>query len=402
MNETAATVPRLDPRPARGLWSPPVLTMLALSFVISTTEFMAVGVVPQIADDLHTATGAAGLVSSLYATGVAVSTLPVAMTLMHHRPRVLLPMGLALFIAAHAVMALAPTLAVLILGRIMAAAVHSLALGVALSAASAVVAPERRGAAVGLVLGGVSGAMFLGAPLGTALGDLVGWRTSFAIEGAVAVLVLFAVVRTLPDLPGQQTTDRRALQVLWRPQVAKPLLVTLAIMMANGLLFTYLGAYLTDVTGMGGDGVALGLGVFGLAALGGNTVGSWFADRAPRAGSIAAVCLMMLAVALFGVMGDCAPLAYVLIVFWGAGVQAIVPIVTHQAVGAGGGIAAVVGPGAANAGIALGGLAGSAVVSLSGLRTLPWITVSIGAVLAAVLAVEALRDRSRARPHEAT
>ncbi|MEU1377331.1 MFS transporter [Streptomyces triculaminicus] len=389
-----ASVNAAAPRPARGLWSAPVLTLTALAFVVSTTEFMAVGVVPQITDDLRVSTGAAGLVSSLYATGVAVTTLPVAMTVMRHRPRVLLPAGLGLFVVAHAVMALAPTLPVLIAGRVLASTVHSLALGCALSAASAVVAPQRQGAAVGMVLGGLSGAMFLGAPLGTALGDLVGWRVSFALEGAAALLVLLAILRTLPDLPGQGVTDRRALGVLGRPRVLGPLVVTFTIMMANSVPFTYLGSYLTDVTGVGADGVAAGLAVFGVAAFAGNAAGGLVADRAPRRGAVAGATLMGVAVALFGIAGAHPWSAYVLIAFWAFGLQSIVPIVTHQAVAAGGGLAAVVGPGTANAGIAVGGLAGSAVVGLAGLRTTPWVAAVVALLLAAAMSLAALWSRT--------
>ncbi|MEK8172814.1 MFS transporter [Streptomyces sp. M19] len=272
---------------------------------------------------------------------------------------------------------------------------HSLALGCAFSAASALVAPPvagRRGHGPGACRRPCSSA-----PAGTALADLVGWRAGFAVEGGVAAVLVPVLSRLLPDLPGQPAADRRGLSVVRRPAVAKPLLTTFAIMLANSVLFTYLGAYLTDVTGRGGNGSRSG---WRSSAWRGRRKRAGRAARRPgtaarrrrRAG------LMALALLSFGLVGAHTAAAYPLIAVWGVAMQIIVPIVTHQAVSAGGGLAAALGPGVANAGIAAGGLLGSAVLSGSGLRALPWSAAAATVAALVLMAVDAVRRTRRTAP----
>jgi DHA1 family inner membrane transport protein len=359
------------------------VTLTAVSFIVGTTEFMAVGMVPQIAENLRAPVGSTGLISSLYATCVAVTTLPVAVALMQRSPRVLLPGGLAVFAGAHAVMALAPNLVVLIAGRVVAATIHSLALGSAFCTASVLAAPKQRGPAVAMVSGGLAAAMFLGAPLGTALGAVVGWRASFALVGGLGLLVALAVLRTVPRIPDQPSVDRAALRAALHPSVAKPLIAALVIQLANALMFTYLGAYLAAVTRLDGPGVAGGLAAFGLAGVLGTFLGGHAAGRHPRRWATLAGIAMAVSLAAFGFLGTHLGAAYLLIAIWGMAMQVIMPIVTHQAVESGGNLAAALNSGAANTGIATGGLAAGALLSLVSLGDLPWI--ASGATVLTVL-----------------
>jgi DHA1 family inner membrane transport protein len=357
----------------RSLFSPAILALAVVGFIIGTTEFIAVGVVPQIAHHLHTSTSAAGMVASFYATGTAVATIPMAFSLMHVRPRALIPGTMLFYAAAHGIMATAPTLPVLLGARLVAATVHSLALGAAGAAAGELASPNQRASAVAMVLGGLSTGTFAGAPLGTLLADLAGWRWSFAVIGVFAAAVGLALLLLLPDLPRQRRVSTDAIRSLFHPAAMRPLVVMLGSTLANSVLFTYLGSYLMEVTGFNADGVALGLALFGLAALLGNIVGGRVARYSPNLGAVMFTWCAALALLAFGAVARETVPALMIIAFWAVAFQTVVLIVTHQATEASGTFGGTLASGTANAGIAVGGLLAGIVLGSLPVTTLPWL-----------------------------
>lgn len=387
-SHTGDAVPAAAGPPVLGVRSLPVLLLAAVALAVGSTEFIAVGSVPEIGRSLGVSSDAAGLVVSLYAAGVAVCAIPTAILLGHHPPRRLLPLLLVAFVVAHVVMAAAPTLGVLVAGRVLAAATQGLALGIALHAASVLVRPEDRGAAVAMVFGGLLTAMFLAAPLGTVLGEVAGWRVSFVVVGAFA-LVLAAAVRTVvPEVPAPPALRWDGLRDLARPGVAGPVAVCGTQLLAGSVLFAYLGVYLEDVLGLGGSGVAIGLALFGFAGLVGNALSPAIARRAPRHGTALLLTVTTAAIAVVGIVGDRPVLALLGVGIWGASQMAMQPALTDRAVGAGGAFAGTLNVAVVNAGIALGGLLGGAVVGADAVRSLPWVAAGLTLlVLVAVVAV---------------
>jgi len=375
-------VSALATRPALSLRSLPIILLAATGFAIGSTEFLAVGIVPEIARDLGVSTSAAGLTVSLYAVSVALTTIPMVVAFGHRRPRGLIAAMVALFAAAHVVMALAPSLEILLTGRILAAATHGLALGIAMTAASALVAASDRGAAVAAVFGGLLIAMFLGAPLGTWLSDVVGWRLVFALLGAVSVVLAVLLLRRLPELDGTEASGWSSLAPLRRPAVLVPLATAAGILAGSSVLFAYLGAYLDDVTGLSGSGVALGLAAFGGAGVAGNVLGGRLAGNGSRRAQVAAVWVLPPAVLVIGLGGSIVPVVFLALVVWSAAQISVFPALTHEAIEAGGSVAGPAQNAAANAGIAAGGLIGGAVVAGLGVAAAPFVAAGLLAAVA--------------------
>jgi DHA1 family inner membrane transport protein len=359
------------------LRSAPILLLAATGFAIGSTEFLAVGIVPEIARDLGVSTSAAGLAVSLYAVSVALTTIPMTVAFGHRRPRHLIAAMVALFAAAHAIMALAPSLEILLAGRILAAATHGLALGVAMTAASALVRESDRGAAVAAVFGGLLTAMFLGAPLGTWLSDVVGWRLVFALLGAVSVGLAVLLLRLLPEMDGTEARGWSSLAPLRRTRVLVPLFTAAGILAGSSVLFAYLGAYLDEVTGLSGSGVAVGLAVFGGAGVAGNVLGGRLAGGGSRRAKVAAIWVLPPAVLVVGLGGSIVPVVFAALIVWSTAQISMFPALTHEAIEAGGSVAGPAQNAAANAGIAAGGLIGGAVVSGLGVAAAPFVAAGL-------------------------
>jgi DHA1 family inner membrane transport protein len=278
-------------------------------------------------------------------------------------------------------MALAPSLPVLLAGRLLAATGHGLAMGLAMTTAAAIVAESDRGRAVASVLGGLLTAMFLGAPLGTWLSDLVGWRVVFAGLGAAALVLAALTVRVVPDVPGTDDGGWSSLRPLRRPGALRPMGLTIGILAGGSILFAYLGAYLDEITGLPPSGVALGLAAFGGAGIAGNALGGRMAGRGATRAKLVALWILPPAVLVAGLGGSVPLVVFGALVVWSVAELSIMPVLAHEAIESAGSVAGPVQNAAANAGIALGGLAGAGVVALGGVQATPY---AAAAVLGAV------------------
>ncbi|MDO9408979.1 MFS transporter [Patulibacter sp.] len=376
-----------SPRPPLGVWSPPILLLAAVAFAVGSAEFVGVGAVPEIARGLGVGEDAAGLTVSLYAAGVALAALPVSVAVGHLPPRRLLVTLLAIFAAAHVVMVAAPSLPVLLAGRLVAAATQAVALGAALHAASTLVAPERRSTAVALVFGGLLSAMFLAAPAGTVVADVFGWRAAFGLIGVFGLALAAAVAVVVPRTPGQDAVGWSALRLLRRPAVHRPLATSAAQLLAAAVLFAYLGVYLERVLGVRGSGVAVGLALFGAAGLVGNAFAPTIARRVAHRAPSLLLGVVGLALVTVGLAGGHPGPALAAVAVWGAAQMALQPILTDRAIVAGGSFAATLNVAGVNAGIAIGGLLGGAVVGAGSPEALPWVAaaLTVGVLVPAAL-----------------
>ena len=157
----------------------PLLALAMASFGIGTTEFVIMGLLPDVAGDLAVSIPRAGLLVSGYALGVTVGApiLAVATARLERRRALLLLIGI--FILGNLLCALAPSYGLLMAARIVTALCHGAFFGLGAVVASAVVAPDRRAQAIALMFAGLTLANVLGVPFGTALGQAVGWRATF-------------------------------------------------------------------------------------------------------------------------------------------------------------------------------------------------------------------------------
>lgn len=251
------------------------------SFAIGTDTFVTAGVLPAISADLHVPVAATGQLVTVFAVAFAVFA-PLAAALLAGVPRrTLLLSALALFAAANILSAVAPVFWVLLLSRALAAAGAAAYTPTAAAGAAALVAPERRGRALAVVLGGVTAATVLGVPITAYVGMQLNWRVTFLVVAGLAVLALVALALVLPAVPAPPAVGLRArIGVLADRQVLLAIVTTVLYYVGGFALYTYLAPALSG----GGSAVTASaiagfLLVFGVAGLAGNALGGWLTDR---------------------------------------------------------------------------------------------------------------------------
>lgn len=363
---------------------PLALFALTLSaFAIGTTEFVIVGLIPTIAEQLNVSLPSAGLLVSLYALGVAIGA-PVLTALTGKLPRKWLLVGLmALFTAGNLLAWQAPGYESLIVARILTGLAHGVFFSVGSTIATGLVAKEKAASAIAIMFSGLTVALVTGVPLGTWIGQQFGWRETFLVVSLLGVIAMLGSLLLIPsNLPkGAASTLREQLAVLTK----KPLLMVYAkTALGYGgafTAFTFLAPILQQVSGFGANAVSLILLVYGVSVAVGNIWGGKLADKM---GPLPALKLMFggLAVILL-MLTFTAPhpvLAVLTVLVWGAfafgnvpGLQVLVvkqaEIHTPNAVDVASGLNIA----AFNVGIALGSVVGGFVVEHLGLMHTPWI-----------------------------
>ena len=260
---------------------PVALLALAVSaFGIGTTEFVIMGLLPEVAGDLHVSIPTAGLLISGYALGVVVGG-PLLTVAGHRIPRKSLLIGLmGLFIAGNLISALAHSYALLLTGRVVAALAHGAFFGVGSVVAASLVPAAKQASAIALMFTGLTVANVLGVPGGTALGQALGWRATFWAVTALGVLGLLGVAFLVPRQPLAPSSGLRGeLAVFKRPQVLLALAMTALGFGAVFAAFTYIAPMMTQVAGFSTGAVTWLLVLFGVGLVIGNLVGGKAADR---------------------------------------------------------------------------------------------------------------------------
>lgn len=231
-----------------------VFALSLAAFCIGTTEFIVSGILLGVSMDLSVTVPVAGLLVTGYAAGVAVGgpVLALLMTRIPLKPAILAVM--AVFALGQLLCAFAPNYELLLAARLISACGHGVFFGVASVAISHMVSEQRRGAALSLMVGGITVANILGLPLGTAIGNAYGWRAAFVVIAVMAVLSVIAVLFTMPSqIKGEDEADaplaKQARQLLHQEVWLS--FVTIAIIMVGQLAFaTFQVAILTEVTGL--------------------------------------------------------------------------------------------------------------------------------------------------------
>ncbi|EEQ11352.1 MFS-family membrane transport protein [Yersinia mollaretii ATCC 43969] len=259
---------------------PVALLALALcAFAIGTTEFVIMGLLPQVAGDLQISIPTAGWLISGYALGVAIGA-PIMAVLTAKLPRKkTLLLLMVIFIIGNLMCAMAYSYDFLMLARVITALCHGAFFGIGAVVASNLVAPNRRASAVALMFTGLTLANVLGVPLGTALGQTFGWRSTFWVVSVIGLFSLAALYRKLPSSHEEAPTElRKEIAALRGGGIWLSLLMTVFFAAAMFALFTYIAPILTDVTQVSEQGVSWTLLLMGVGLTLGNIVGGRLAD----------------------------------------------------------------------------------------------------------------------------
>ena len=257
------------------------LAVLALgTFAIGTNVFVIAGILGAVAASLDVSVGVAGQLVTAYAVAYApLAPILAAATGRWSRRRVLL-VALVVFTAGNALTALAPTYGTVLAARVLTAAGAALFTPGASAAAVSLVAPEHRGRALAVVMGGVSVATAVGVPLGTWLGTAVGWRATLWLVTGLGVLALAGVWAWLTQLPRLPALGLRArLLPLRDRRIAVTLATTVTVMTAAFTVYTFAGAAFAGATGGDGTRLAWLLLIFGLGAVVATLVAGRWSDR---------------------------------------------------------------------------------------------------------------------------
>ncbi|MEV6216444.1 MFS transporter [Nocardia sp. NPDC051833] len=257
--------------------------MLALAlggFGIGTTEFVTMGLLPNIAADFDISEPAAGHAVSAYALGVVVGA-PLIAALFARVPRKKLLIALmAAFAVGNAATVLAPTFGTLVAARFVSGLPHGAYFGVASLAAATLAPVGQRAKAVAAVMLGLSVANVIGVPGATWLGQHLGWRDAYVVVAVIGVATVAALWRFVPSLTGMKVTNPLTeLGALRRPQVLLTLAVGAIGFGGMFAVYTYIATTMTDVAGMAIGTVPIVLALFGLGMVAGNILGGVLADR---------------------------------------------------------------------------------------------------------------------------
>ncbi|NDZ96544.1 MFS transporter [Streptomyces sp. SID6673] len=290
-------------RPQRSIRRWAILALALGGFGIGTTEFVAMGLLPNIAGTLGVSEPTAGHVISAYALGVVVGAPLIAALTARMSRRTLLISLMVAFTVGNLATVLAPTYGLLIVARFVAGLPHGAYFGVAALVAAHLAGPRDRAKAVGKVMLGLSVANVLGVPMATWLGESLEWRVAFALVVVIGLATIVALVRNLPDLADMPVTNPiTELGALARPQVWFTLLIGVVGFGGMFAFYTYLNSALTNVTGISVSLVPVALMLFGLGMVVGNVAGGILADRSVPLGILIGLVATGASLALFALM----------------------------------------------------------------------------------------------------
>lgn len=257
------------------------LLVLAMgTFAIGTGSFVFAGLLGGVAEDLSVSVGSAGQLISVYAAVYALGS-PILVTLTSRVARKeLLMISLLVFVIANAAAVMIASFGLLLVSRVAAACGAAIFTPTAAATAAILAPPEKRGRALAIVTGGLTIAFAFGIPLGTLIGDRFGWRGAFVLVGFLGAVAIAGIWVLLPAVEGSPPVSlRERLSAAREPAVVVTLSLTAIGLGAGFVLFTYIDPLLRGLTGYGGRGVSGMLLLFGVAAVAGNALGGYGADR---------------------------------------------------------------------------------------------------------------------------
>ncbi|MFE9409297.1 MFS transporter [Streptomyces sp. NPDC006704] len=384
------------------------LALLALAigaFGIGTTEFVIMGLLPEVAGTFDVSIPTAGYLVSGYAVGVMLGAplMTVLGTRISRKRMLMLLMGF--FIVGNVLSAVAPAFGLMLAGRLVASLAHGAFFGIGSVVAADLVAPEKKAGAIAMMFTGLTVANVVGVPAGTLIGQQAGWRATFFVVAALGVLGLLGVAKLVPDMPKAEGVRLRHEIAAFR-NVQVLLAMAMTVLGFGGVFaaITYITPMMTGVAGYADTSVTWLLVLFGLGMVAGNLIGGRFADRALMPMLFVSLSGLAVVLALFTVAAHDKLASAVMVFLIGAlGFATVPPLqkrVLDQAAGAPT-LASAVNIGAFNLGNALSAWLGGIVIAAGFGYTAPnWVGAALAAsavVLAVVSSVLERRTNATAR-----
>ena len=380
----------------------PILALAIASFCIGTTEFVIMGLLPEVAADLSVSIPHAGLLVTGYALGVVIGA-PIIAIATASLPRKPVLVGLAvLFVIGNFLCAVAPNYWMLMAARVFTAFGHGAFFGIGSVVAANLVPRHKRASAIALLFAGLTLANILGVPAGTALGEAYGWRATFLAVVAVGVAAVIAIAFLVP---AAKDTDKAGnilneIKVLGKLQVWLAMLISALASGSLFAVFTYIKPILTDVSGLPGTSVTGVLLLFGAGITLGNFLGGRLADWKLMSTVIGALCALAVVYVGFAAVSTNMFAAIAGVFLWGLIFFIAIPPLQMRVVETAGeapNLAATLNQSAFNVGNAAGAWIGGVALTLGvSYQNLPFVASVLAAIALAVAAWSLLLDRRSA------
>ncbi|MGX2958466.1 MFS transporter [Peribacillus sp. JNUCC 23] len=373
------------------------LALLALAisaFAIGTTEFISVGLLPLIANDLQISVTTAGLTVSLYALGVTVGA-PILTSITSSMSRKsLLLWIMVIFIIGNSIAASATSIGVLLIARVISAFSHGVFMSIGSTIAADLVPENRRASAISIMFTGLTVATVTGVPLGTFMGQQFGWRMAFIIIIIVGIIALIANSILVPSSlrKGTRTTFRDQFKLVTNGRLLLLFMITALGYGGTFVVFTYLSPMLQDITGFKEGTVAVILLVYGIAIAIGNMLGGKLSNHNPIRALFymfivqAVILFILMFTAPFKIAGLITIFLMGVLAFMNVpGLQVYVVMLAERFVPTGVDVASAINIAAFNAGIAIGSYLGGIITDSIGLIHTSWVG-ALMVLMAAILA----------------
>ena len=364
----------------------PIIGLAFAAFVFNTSEFLPVGLLPNIAEHLNETVSFTGLMITGYAWVVAVMSLPLTIITAKLERRKLLLALIAVFALAHFAVIVADTFERLFAARVAVALTHSIFWSIMTPLAARMAPRGKRAVGLAAVMGGTIVATVLGVPIGTQLGHMFGWQEAFFIIGIAAALVFALIWLVLPECVSTHAGSLKSLPViLKRPALIQLYCLTAVTVLGQYTAYSYISPILQSVGGFADGDVVTTLFVFGIAGIIGTVLSSKLVDRYPSGALVAP--LIAISACLFLIIPTCHHFGVLMgvVVIWGAAMTAVCMAFQTMLLNAApdaADIAASLYSGIFNIGIGGGAFLGSRILSASGYEPIVWTGASIVALSA--------------------
>ena len=361
-----------------------ILIIAVAAFVIVTTEYLIIGLLPALARDFNISVAAAGQLVTLFAFTVMLFGPFLTAKLSHLDRKKLFTFILVVFAGSNVLAALAPNIWVLALARFIPALMLPVFWGTASETAGQLAPSGQSGKAVSQIYLGISAALVFGIPLGTLAADAMGWRGTFWVLAALSALLAVLIQALMPQLPPPERHHGAGqTQILKDPRFLAHVALSTLAFTAMFTAYTYLADMLERLAGIPANQVGwwlMGFGAFGMV---GNYIGGRVVDRSPLGATI--VFLMLMSAALLAAVPAATHPAWLVavLIVWGVSYTALFPICQVRVMQAGAQAKALAGSmnvSAANAGTGLGAIFGGLGIQHYGLASLGVIAAGIAVV----------------------
>lgn len=382
-----------------------LFALMVSAFAIGTTEFVIVGLVPTIANDLSVTVPSAGLLVSLYAVGVAVGA-PVltALTGKWERKKVLLSL-MTLFVIGNLLAWQAPSYLSLITARVLTGLAHGVFFSIGSTIATSLVAKEKEASAIAIMFTGLTVALVTGVPLGTWVGQAFGWRATFLVVSLLGLIALIASYLLIPSnlKKGTVVTLKEQLSVITQPRLLMVYIITALGYGGTFTAFTFLAPILQEVTGFEASSVGWIMLIYGVSVAIGNIWGGKIADeKGPVKALTVIFCGLAITLIILALGMSSKILTIVIVMIWGAfafgnvpGLQVYVVQLAEKHTPNAVDVASGLNIAAFNIGIAIGAVTGGVIVENYKLGDTAWVGAIIVLFALGLTRVSGAMDRRK-------